>query len=163
MDRGMDRPLEPAVSARRRLRRWLLIGVGLAVLTFCYAGAVRWLRPTADLKTLRLVAVERGTIEARLQASGTIEPLGSSTTRKADVWIVSATNQPLPSMVAVGSFREDLDYRLNLIELRLPPLRDRRSDIPLLAEHFLAGIRRVSGRVGLLLAPAAGSWLEQQD
>lgn len=75
IDRGMDRPLEPAVNARRRLRRWLLIGVGLAVLTFCYAGAVRWLRPTADLKTLRLVAVERGAIEARLQASGTIEPL----------------------------------------------------------------------------------------
>jgi DNA-binding NtrC family response regulator len=91
------------------------------------------------------------------------EPLGSSTTRKADVRIVSATNRPLPSMVAQGSFREDLYYRLNLIELRLPPLRDRRSDIPLLAEHFLAGIRRVSGRAGLALAPAARNWLEQHD
>lgn len=64
-------------------------------------------------------------------------PLGSTKTRKADVRIISATNSIIEEAVREGRFRRDLFFRLNIIPLRLPPLRDRREDIPLLAEHFL--------------------------
>src|SRR5918999_505687 len=65
------------------------------------------------------------------------ERLGSSKTRKADVRLISATNADLNAEVAAGRFRQDLLFRLNTIEIKLPPLRDRREDIPLLAKHFL--------------------------
>jgi DNA-binding NtrC family response regulator len=67
-----------------------------------------------------------------------IQRVGSSKVRSVDVRVVSATNANLGEIVAEGDFREDLLYRLNTVEIRLPPLRDRRDDIPLLAEHFLA-------------------------
>jgi DNA-binding NtrC family response regulator len=67
-----------------------------------------------------------------------IQRVGSSKTRGVDVRVVSATNASLGDLVAAGDFREDLLYRLNTVEIRLPPLRDRRDDIPLLAEHFFA-------------------------
>jgi DNA-binding NtrC family response regulator len=67
-----------------------------------------------------------------------IQRVGSSKVRKVDVRMLSATNANLAEAVASGEFREDLLYRLNTVEIRLPPLRDRRDDIPLLAEHFLA-------------------------
>ncbi len=73
----------------------------------------------------------------RVLEIGEYERVGSSKTRKANVRILSATNADLNSEVASGRFRQDLLYRLNTIEIRLPPLRDRRSDIPLLAIHFL--------------------------
>ncbi len=63
-------------------------------------------------------------------------PVGSSTPVQVDVRIIAATNENLSEMVASGAFREDLFYRLNVIEIRLPPLRSRRSDIPLLVRHF---------------------------
>ncbi|MGD2044618.1 MAG: sigma-54 dependent transcriptional regulator [Gemmatimonadota bacterium] len=66
-----------------------------------------------------------------------IQRVGSSKVRSVDVRVVSATNANLAEQVAAGDFREDLLYRLNTVEIRLPPLRDRRDDIPLLAEHFL--------------------------
>jgi DNA-binding NtrC family response regulator len=72
------------------------------------------------------------TIEA-----GEFERVGSSKTRRVDVRVFSATNADLPAAVAEGRFRQDLLFRLNTIELRLPPLRDRREDIPVLASHFL--------------------------
>jgi DNA-binding NtrC family response regulator len=72
------------------------------------------------------------TIEA-----GEFERVGSSKTRRVDVRIFSATNADLHAAVAEGRFRQDLLFRLNTIELRLPPLRDRREDIPVLASHFL--------------------------
>lgn len=65
------------------------------------------------------------------------EPLGQSVTKKVDIRVISATNADIPKMVEEHTFREDLFYRINLITLRLPPLRERREDIPLLIRHFL--------------------------
>jgi len=64
--------------------------------------------------------------------------LGGTEETIADIRIIAATNQDLPRLVAESRFREDLFYRINVIQLHLPPLRDRRDDVPLLAEHFLA-------------------------
>ena len=74
----------------------------------------------------------------RVLEMGEFERLGSSRTRKADVRLISATNADLDAEVAAGRFRQDLLFRLNTVEIRLPALRDRREDIPLLAGHFLA-------------------------
>ena len=73
----------------------------------------------------------------RVIETGEFERVGSSRTRKVDVRIVSATNADLAAEVEAGRFRQDLLFRLNTIEIVLPPLRDRREDIPLLARHFL--------------------------
>jgi DNA-binding NtrC family response regulator len=73
----------------------------------------------------------------RVLETGEYERVGSSKTRKADVRILSATNADLAGEVAAGHFRQDLLYRLNTIEIHLPPLRDRQADIPLLATQFL--------------------------
>lgn len=73
----------------------------------------------------------------RVIETGEFERVGSSRTRKVDVRIVSATNADLGAEVEAGRFRQDLLFRLNTIEIVLPPLRDRREDIPLLARHFL--------------------------
>ena len=74
----------------------------------------------------------------RVLERGEFERLGSSTTRKADVRLISATNADIDAEVAVGRFRQDLLFRLNTVEVHLPPLRDRGDDIPALANHFLA-------------------------
>jgi DNA-binding NtrC family response regulator len=73
----------------------------------------------------------------RVLETGEFEPVGSSRTRKVDVRIISATNADLNSEVEAGRFRQDLLFRLNTIEIRIPPLRDRMEDIPALAQHFL--------------------------
>jgi len=73
----------------------------------------------------------------RVIETGEFERVGSSKSRRVDVRIFSATNADLGAQVAEGRFRQDLLFRLNTIEIRLPPLRDRREDIPLLAAHFL--------------------------
>jgi len=73
----------------------------------------------------------------RVLETGEFERVGSSRTLRANVRILSATNADLAQEVVTGKFRQDLLYRLNTIEIRLPPLRDRRADIPLLAIHFL--------------------------
>jgi len=75
----------------------------------------------------------------RVLETGRFERLGSSRTRQAKVRVLSATNADLKSMVKAGTFREDLYYRLNVIEVALPALADRRDDVLPLAEHFLAG------------------------
>jgi DNA-binding NtrC family response regulator len=73
----------------------------------------------------------------RVIESGEYERVGSSRTRRADLRIISATNANLTEEVRASRFREDLLFRLNTVEIHLPPLRDRREDIPLLANHFL--------------------------
>jgi len=87
---------------------------------------------------------EIANISAALQAkllrtleTGEFERVGSSKTRRVDVRVFSATNADIVNDVAEGKFRQDLLFRLNTIEIRLPPLRERREDIPLLAAHFL--------------------------
>ncbi len=87
---------------------------------------------------------EIGNMPMKLQAkllrvlqTGEFQRVGSTVTRRADVRILSATNIDIAGETASGNFREDLLYRLNTVEVRLPPLRERREDIPLLAAHFL--------------------------
>jgi DNA-binding NtrC family response regulator len=74
------------------------------------------------------------------------EPVGSSVTKTVDVRVILASNVDLASLVTAGSFRQDLYYRVNVVSVRLPPLRDRAGDVPLLARSFLARISRDMGR-----------------
>jgi DNA-binding NtrC family response regulator len=73
----------------------------------------------------------------RVIQTGELERVGSSRTRRVSARLVSATNADLRAEVAAGRFREDLLFRIDTVEIRLPPLRDRREDIPVLAAHFL--------------------------
>ena len=74
----------------------------------------------------------------RVLQEKTYEPIGSSQTKRSDVRVISATNKDLQAMVLQGTFREDLFYRINLITIHLPALRERKDDIPLLVKHFLS-------------------------
>jgi two-component system, NtrC family, response regulator HupR/HoxA len=82
--------------------------------------------PSMQVKLLRVIQ------------EGTFIPVGSTEPKKVDVRILAATNKDLKDMVEKGTFREDLYYRINVINITVPPLRDRKEDIPLLCEHFLA-------------------------
>jgi two-component system nitrogen regulation response regulator GlnG len=73
----------------------------------------------------------------RVLQEGTFTPVGSTQSKRVNVRTLAATNRELPKMVKEGTFREDLFHRLNVIRLRLPPLRERREDIPVLTRHFL--------------------------
>ena len=89
-------------------------------------------------------------------------PVGASRTEKADIRVVSATNRELAELVAGGEFREDLFYRLNLITIRLPPLRERRSDIALLARHIISQVAQDYGLGEVTVTPQALEWLSAQ-
>ena len=96
----------------------------------------------ADQSTLFLDEIANLTLTQqakllRVLQEGEFERVGSSKTRRVDVRIIAATNADLRAEVAAGRFREDLFFRLNTVEIHLPPLRERREDIPLLAAHFL--------------------------
>ena len=82
----------------------------------------------------------------RVLQERTYEPLGSVEPIKTDVRIIAATNKDLAKLVRKGVFREDLFYRIHVIRLALPNLRDRREDIPLLVEHFIAKFNRLQGK-----------------
>jgi DNA-binding NtrC family response regulator len=96
----------------------------------------------------------------RILQDRTYEVVGSSATRTVDVRVISATNRNLPEMVEKGEFREDLLYRLNLIAVHLPALRERPGDVPLLADHFLQNIANVYRRNGLSISEQALAWLQ---
>jgi DNA-binding NtrC family response regulator len=90
------------------------------------------------------------------------QAVGASATSQADVRVVSATNRELAELVASGEFREDLFYRLNLITIRLPPLRERRSDIAPLARHIARKVAEGYGLSEVALAADALEWLAAQ-
>jgi len=101
------------------------------------------LSPTGQVKLLRVLE------------TGRFQRLGSNKERQVKVRVISATNADLPAMIRAGSFRQDLLYRLNVIELRLPSLAERADDILPLAEHFLKGERVLDGSaMNALLAHA---------
>ena len=91
------------------------------------------------------------------------EPLGSTKSEKADVRIVAATNKNLEELVQQGLFREDLYYRINIVTIFLPPLRDRKEDIPLLVEHFLRRFNSLRGKEIQSLSPKAMNILMSYD
>ena len=97
----------------------------------------------------------------RVLQSGTFERVGGNQPIKVDVRIIAATNKPLERAVAARQFREDLFYRLNVVRIQIPPLRDRREDIPLLVNYFLKTIARDQERNPKSIAPAAVKALEK--
>jgi DNA-binding NtrC family response regulator len=114
---------------------------------------------------------EIGTMSPPLQAKllrvlqeREFEPLGSERTQKVDVRVIAATNRDLRQMVADGRFQEDLYYRLNVIPIHIPPLRERREDIPVLVEHFIAKHAQRAGKhidgvePGVIEALQAAEW-----
>lgn len=91
------------------------------------------------------------------------EPLGSSKTVKADVRIVTATNKDLAQLVDEGSFRKDLYYRINVVKLELPKLQERKEDIPLLADHFIAKLNKLKDKNVLGLSHEALATFMRHD
>jgi len=89
------------------------------------------------------------------------EPVGGSKTYKVDTRVVLATNEDLAEAVAAGRFRQDLYYRVNVINIELPPLRDRITDVPLLAEHFLQDVCKETGKQGMHFSPDALAALQR--
>jgi DNA-binding NtrC family response regulator len=108
------------------------------------------LAPAAQVKLLRVLQ------------DRTYEVLGSSQKREVDVRVIAATNRNLAEMVTRGEFREDLLYRVNLITIHLPPLRERPDDIPLLAGRFLQTLAHAHGRETLTLGTDAVAWIRAQ-
>lgn len=92
-----------------------------------------------------------------------ITPLGSNKKQKIDVRIIAATNKNLEKAIEEGSFREDLFYRLNVITIGLPPLRERKEDIPLLVEHFINKYNKNFKKNVKGIDPAALKMLENYD
>lgn len=111
---------------------------------------------------------EVGTMSPALQAKllravqeREFERLGDSKTVKVDVRVIAATNADIPKLIAEGTFREDLYWRLNVVSIKLPPLRDRREDIPVLVKHFFekfAPGRGLQASQGAMRALMAYSW-----
>jgi nitrogen regulation protein NR(I) len=97
----------------------------------------------------------------RVLQSGTFERVGGNQSLEVDVRVIAATNKPLEQAVATKQFREDLFYRLNVVRLHLPPLRDRREDIPLLVNYFLKKAAEPEGRAPRAISPQALALLQR--
>jgi two-component system response regulator HydG len=99
----------------------------------------------------------------RVLQNGEIRPVGSETVKRVNVRLVSATNRPLEELIREKKFREDLYYRLRGVPVSLPPLRDRRDDIPLLVDHFLNKLAKENGGARLKAEPALLHMLTRMD
>lgn len=98
----------------------------------------------------------------RVLQEKTFEVLGSSTPKKVDIRVISATNKNLEEMVLDQSFREDLFYRINLICLTIPPLRERKSDIPLLVNYYINNLSEIYQMDNVTVSKEAMKWIEDQ-
>ena len=107
--------------------------------------------PAAQAKVLRVLQ------------EGEVTRIGGTKSRRVDVRVIAATNKRLDQEIAAGRFREDLFYRLNVVPIHVPPLRDRREDIPLLVEHFLGQFAREAGGPRARLTPEAMDRLRNLD
>jgi len=94
----------------------------------------------------------------RVLQEGEFEPVGSSQTRRVDLRVIAATNRDLKKSIAKGEFREDLYYRLNVFPITVPPLRERKDDIPLLASAFAA---RFAAKMGRAIHPLSDACLRR--
>jgi len=99
----------------------------------------------------------------RVLQEGKVRPVGSNEETEIDVRVIAATNKDLEKAIAAGEFREDLFYRLSVIPFHLPPLRERRDDIPLLARAFLERFRKSMEKPIEGISPEAMSLLESYD
>jgi PAS domain S-box-containing protein len=99
----------------------------------------------------------------RVLQERTFEPLGSSRTESTDARVIVATNRNLTELIRAGGFREDLYYRINVIRLELPPLRERKDDLPLLVEQFIRRLNRIQGRTVTGIGTEALSLLMAHD
>ena len=109
----------------------------------CFLDEVGGLSPCVQAKLLRVLQEHE------------VRPVGGAASLKVDVRIIAATNKELDTLVADGRFREDLFYRLSVVTIGIPPLRDRREDVPLLAEHFLRSYADRSCAAPTAISPAA--------
>jgi DNA-binding NtrC family response regulator len=128
----------------------------------------RGLIEAADGSTLFLDEVGEMPLQTQVKLlqfleEGRFRRVGSTRDREADVRVIAATNRNLAEDVAAGRFRADLFYRLNVISLHVPPLRQRREDVPALAEHFLAAFRERFNRPALALSEEARQRLASYD
>jgi len=82
----------------------------------------------------------------RVLEEKTFLPLGAVKTEKVDIRVIAATNKHLSKMIDAGTFRQDLFYRINVMQLKLPPLQQRMEDIPLLADHFISSLNKIRGK-----------------
>src|SRR4030095_1994743 len=99
----------------------------------------------------------------RFLQEGEVQPIGEKRPVKVDVRVIAATNMPLEAKVADGSFREDLYYRLNVIRLRVPPLRERRSEIPTIVNYYINHYSAKFGRKDIQITPQAVDLLMVSD
>jgi DNA-binding NtrC family response regulator len=132
------------------------------------AATKRGLIEAADSSTLFLDEVGETPLQTQVKLlrfleEGTFRRVGATRDRRADVRVIAATNRNLSEDVTTGRFRADLFYRLNVISLHVPPLRERREDIPALVSHFLSLFRERFNRPALDLSPEARARLDAYD